>query len=181
MKRLLLLILLLVYTTCFFAQTLYKGNGTAAFISNAPLEVIKGESNKLAGIVDTSSMNFAFKINVASFEGFNSPLQKEHFNEHYLETSKYPDATFLGTLITTEDCTNGCETEAVCKGKFTIHGVTQIITIPVILKLDDTILKISGQFTIKVSDFNINIPKIVLAKIASEIEVKVAINMLKDK
>lgn len=175
------LIFLLLYSSInIYSQTFYRGNGQVAFISNAPLEVIEGESKSLDGIVDVSSMNFAFKVNMSSFEGFNSPLQKEHFNEHYLETNKYPDATFLGTLLINEDCENGCETEAVCKGKFTIHGVTKIVTIPVKFSLKDSTLNISGKFNIKLSDYNIKIPKIVQAKIASDIEITVDAQMLSE-
>ena len=34
-----------------------------------------------------------------SFQGFNSPLQKEHFNENYVESDKFPDASFKGKVI----------------------------------------------------------------------------------
>lgn len=181
MKRFLLFLICLALINLTKAQDLYKGNGTASFVSEAPLEIIKGQTDKLAGIVDTSNMNFAFKVNMASFEGFNSALQKEHFNEHYLETKTFPDATFLGTLLIEDDCSNGCDTTAVCKGKFTIHGVTQIVTIPVDLNIDGNTLKISGDFKIKLSDYNIKIPRIVQAKIATEINVTVAVVMQNDR
>lgn len=174
------LISLISLTVGIQAQSLYQGSGQVDFVSDAPLEVIKAESDKLAGIVDRSNMNFAFKIDMASFEGFNSPLQQEHYNEHYLETEKYPDATFSGKILLEEDCTEGCEIKAVCKGKFKIHGVTQIVTIPVHYKLDGDTLQITGQFKILLSDYNIKIPKIVQAKISPEIDIKVDIIMLKN-
>ena len=179
MKYLLTISFLLIITSS-FAQNLFKGKGHVSFISEAPLEIIEGDSDDLTGIVDLSTLNFAFKLNVSSFEGFNSPLQKEHFNEHYLETTKYPEAYFLGSILLQEDCSNGCDTEAICKGKFTIHGITQIVTIPIVFNLDKSDLRISGDFIIKLSDYNIKIPKIVHAKIASEIEVNVEILMNKD-
>lgn len=160
------------------AQSIFKGDGQAAFISDAPLEIIKAESEELTGIVDLSNMNFAFKINIASFEGFNSALQKEHFNEHYLETQQYPDATFLGKILLEEDCVKNCEVKAVCKGKLNIHGITQIVTIPVLYKLNENTLHITGQFKILLSDYNIKIPRIVQAKISPEIDVNVEIEML---
>lgn len=172
MKRIIVILSLFVFTQN-YAQSLYRGNGNVSFISDAPLEIIKAESNALDGIIDASNMNFAFTIDMTSFEGFNSPLQKEHFNEHYLDTKKYPKATFLGTIITSENCDNGCDTDAICKGKLTIHGVTEIVTIPVHLTIDDDTLNISGEFFVKLSDYNIKIPRIVQAKIASEIKVTV--------
>lgn len=172
MKRIIVILSLFIFTQN-YAQSLYRGNGNVSFISDAPLEIIKAESNALDGIIDASNMNFAFTIDMTSFEGFNSPLQKEHFNEHYLDTKKYPKATFLGTIITSENCDNGCDTDAICKGKLTIHGVTEIVTIPVHLTIDDDTLNISGEFFVKLSDYNIKIPRIVQAKIASEIKVTV--------
>jgi polyisoprenoid-binding protein YceI len=180
MKQFLLLLICLTIVNLSKAQDLYQGEGTTSFVSEAPLEVIKGQTDKLAGIVDMSNNNFAFKVNVASFNGFNSALQREHFNEHYLETKKFPDATFLGTLLVEDDCSTGCETQALCKGKFTIHGITQIVTIPVELSVAESIIKIAGSFKVKLSDYNIKIPKIVQAKIASEIDVTVEIVMQSD-
>ncbi len=34
-----------------------------------------------------------------SFQGFNSTLQREHFNENYIESDKYPEARFSGKVI----------------------------------------------------------------------------------
>ena len=180
MKRFIVLLSLLVFAQN-YAQSLYRGNGKVSFISDAPLEIIKVESDELQGIVDTSKMNFAFAIDMTSFQGFNSPLQKEHFNEHYLDTKKHPKATFLGSIVTSDNCDNGCDTDAICKGKFTIHGVTKIVTIPVHLTIDEGVLKISGEFLVRLSDYNIKIPRIVQAKIASEIKVTVENVMLINK
>lgn len=177
MKRILLPILCFVLITGLNAQTYLRGQGNVSFISDAPLERIEGKTNTLSGIVDMSKMTFAFKVDVSSFEGFNSPLQKEHFNEHYLETKTYPSATFLGTILINEDCTNGCVTQATCKGKFTIHGVTQVVTVPITLSLDKLTMEIKGAFNVKLSEYKIKIPKIVQAKIANEIQVKVDIVM----
>ena len=177
------LLVILCFIFCFsdlFSQSIYRGKGKVSFISEAPLELIQGDTDQLNGIVDISNRNFAFKVSMNSFTGFNSALQREHFNEHYLETQKYPDATFLGTMLIKDDCTNGCITEAVCKGKFSIHGVTQIVTIPVILNLEEGTIKIIGEFKIKLSEYNIKIPKIVQAKIASEVLVKINVMMSED-
>jgi hypothetical protein len=34
-----------------------------------------------------------------TFEGFNSALQREHFNENYIESNRFPDASFNGKII----------------------------------------------------------------------------------
>ena len=61
------------------------------FHSKAPKELISAASGKLTGVVDIERKSFAFRIAVTSFEGFNSPLQREHFNENYMETVQFLD------------------------------------------------------------------------------------------
>mgnify|MGYP006284158707 CR=1 FL=1 len=154
-------------------QNLYRGSGEVLFISDAPLEVIKAESSKLKGIVDLDKLKFAFKIQVISFEGFNSALQKDHFNEHYLETDKYPEATFTGIIILDETCSSDCTTSGIFKGKFSIHNESKIEAIPVSFKIKDNSIFISSQFSVLLSDYNIKIPRIVQSKISPEIDVAI--------
>ena len=52
-------------------------------------------------------------------------MQKEHFNENYLESDKYPDATFAGKIIEDVDFTKNNTITVRAKGILTIHGVPQ--------------------------------------------------------
>jgi len=160
-------------TNTVISQNYYKGTGDVLFISEAPLEVIRAESSNLEGIVDLDKMKFAFKIKVNTFDGFNSALQKEHFNEHYLETEKYPEATFTGKIILDDKCESNCTTSGVFKGTFTIHGESKVELIPVSFKLNGNNIFISSQFEILLSDYNIKIPRIVQSKISPEIDVAI--------
>ena len=74
-------------------------NGSVHFRSEAPLELIEASSNKVQSVVDLNSNKFAFSVSVQTFEGFNAPLQKQHFNENYMETHKFPIITFSGHFI----------------------------------------------------------------------------------
>ncbi|MFM8486043.1 MAG: YceI family protein, partial [Bacteroidota bacterium] len=74
-------------------------NGKINLKSTAALEVIEARSGKLRGVIDPAAQSFAWTIEVRYFEGFNSPLQQEHFNENYLESTVYPKATFTGRII----------------------------------------------------------------------------------
>ena len=88
----------LFFTIGLFAQRiLYQtNNAQVKFVSDAPLELIKAESAYLRGVLDLSKNSFAFRLHVNTFEGFNSPLQKEHFKENYMEIQEFPDITFVG-------------------------------------------------------------------------------------
>lgn len=155
------------------SQEIFNGSGSISFISEAPLETIKASSDKLTGIIAYDRSSFAFSFPVASFNGFNSPLQKEHFNEHYLETALYPKSTFTGKIIGMDLCDVSCETQVHAKGKLEIHGITKIVTIPVKFKRSGNNITATATFQIALSDYKINIPKILEAKIAPVIDVSV--------
>ena len=60
------------------------------FNSKTQTELIKASSSELKGIIDSEKRIFAFTVAMKTFDGFNSPLQKEHFNENYMESEKFP-------------------------------------------------------------------------------------------
>lgn len=152
------------------------GKGNVTFISVAPLETIKASSSELTGIMNTSEATFAFSFHVNSFQGFNSPLQKEHFCEHYLETESYPKATFVGKLIGKLDLDAPAQQSIIAKGKFTMKGITKILSIPVEIEIEPKgLINSEAEFEIFLSDFDINIPIILDAKIARIIKVSVAV------
>lgn len=155
-------------------ESLYSGKGKVCFISEAPLETIQACSDEMQGILDLSEKTFAFNFRVRSFVGFNSPLQKEHFNEHYLETTKYPHSTFTGKIIGLEELITNAEIEIYAKGKLTIHGISQIVRIPVTLKSSSNHRELiaSALFDVDLEDYDISIPVILEAKISPDIQVK---------
>jgi polyisoprenoid-binding protein YceI len=148
-------------------------NGTISFRSDAPLELMKASSNELAGLFDTDKKKFAFRIKVNSFKGFNADLQKEHFNENYMESDKFPYADFEGKLIEDVDYSKPGTYNVRAKGKLTIHGVVQERIIKVDLKIKEKTISARSNFTVLLADHNITIPKVVHEKLASEIKVEV--------
>jgi polyisoprenoid-binding protein YceI len=147
--------------------------GGINFVSDAPLEVIKASSNELKGIIDTEKNTFAFSIDMQSFQGFNSPLQKEHFNENYLETKQHRKATFAGKIIEEVDLTKDGSYTLRAKGKLDVHGVSNERIIKSDLTVKDGKFRVKSNFTVLLSEHDIAIPKIVYQKIAEEIKVEV--------
>lgn len=169
----------------FLALTLFAGpgkvfstgSGTINFRSDAPFELIKASSKDLAGILDTEKKVFAFRVKMQSFQGFNSELQRVHFNENYLESNLYPDATFSGKIIEDIDFLKDGEYSVRAKGNLVVHGVSQerIIKADMTVKQDKIIIK--SAFTVLLNDHNIPIPKVVKDKLASEIKVDVSVQL----
>lgn len=148
-------------------------NGSISFRSEAPLEIITASSDALEGIIDPHGLTYAFVVPINSFKGFNNGLQQQHFYENYLESSKYPEATFTGKIIEDVDLMKPGTYQVRAKGKLSIHGRTQerIIRTEIISEGDK--LTARSDFLVPLSDHHIEVPKIVYQKIAQEIKVNV--------
>lgn len=169
--------LVLLPGTHAFTQSFNTSKGTISFRSDAPLELITASSNEIRGKLDTAKKLFAFTVKLRSFNGFNSPLQKEHFNENYMESKQYPDAFFSGKIIEDVDFSKNGTYTVRAKGNLTIHGVPQERIIKSTITVNNGILQIKSNFTVQLSDHNIPIPKVVHEKLASEISVEVTADM----
>ena len=155
-------------------QNLIRTNSADIKIeSNAPLELIKAKSDNCQGILNLDNNEFAFRIFIKTFDGFNSPLQKEHFYENYMEVSDYPDASFSGQII--EEILLPIETTITvrAKGELSIHGILKERIIDVTLYSDLDGLKFTSEFEVPLLDHNIEIPNIVRQKIADNIFVSI--------
>lgn len=174
-----MLLISITFSSYKIAGTLFQTKtGEVTFSSAAPLEMIKASSNKLAGILSTEKKTFAFVVPMTSFEGFVQPLQKEHFNENYIESDKYPNAKFEGKII--EDI--NFSKDGVCtvraKGKFSIHGVEEPKTIKCKLTIKGKEIKVKSNFKVLLEDYGIQIPSVVNQKIAEEINVDINLTLL---
>lgn len=176
MKRFILLTILFSTFTSLFAQEakiFSVKSGKISFQSDAPFETIKASSDDIKGLLEIEKKVFAFKVRMESFEGFNSALQKEHFNENYIESSKYPEAIFNGKIIEDADLTKDGSYSVRAKGNFTIHGVSQERIIKSDVAVKNGKINVQSAFTVLLEDHNIPIPKVVKDKLSSEINVQI--------
>src|SRR3546814_4741589 len=98
-----------VYCLCMFmmplilkAQDIYTSKDvTFSFFSTAPIEDIKASTTKGVSAIDIQAKSIYFKVSIRSFK-FAKSLMQEHFNEDYLESSKYPFAEFKGKIERSE-------------------------------------------------------------------------------
>ena len=141
--------------------------------SEAPLETIQAGSSQLKGIVDTKQRNFAWSIEIKTLKGFNSPLQQEHFNENYMETTLYPTASFTGKIIENINFDTDGTYNIRAKGILEIHGVSQERIIKVRLDVKKSKIILHSEFTIALEEHNIAIPRVVHQKIATDVQVNV--------
>ena len=96
---------------------------------------------------------------------------QEHFNENYMESKKYPNASFRGKVNERVDYKTNGENKVSCTGNLTIHGVSKPVTLTGTLKVEDGKITIDSKFTVKLVDYKIDVPKIVFQNIAEDIQV----------
>jgi polyisoprenoid-binding protein YceI len=143
------------------------------FFSSALIEDISAKNNASVSLFDLASGEIAVTIPINKFK-FEKELMEEHFNEKYLESEKFPNATFSGKI--TDVVIKGSDTQANATGKLTLHGVTRNVTIRGHIHwIGDYIVMKSG-FTIKLEDYKIKIPKLMWQNIAEEVAVEVELN-----
>ena len=152
--------------------------GEITFTSNAKLELINAASKKLHGRIDPATGQFAFIVKIQSFEGFNSKLQRDHFNENFMETDKYFEASFAGKIIEPIDFAVDGTYDVRAKGNLVIHGKKQARIIQARILIEKGRLKIISEFTVPLVDHDIRIPQLVTEKIATEITVRINVSMI---
>jgi hypothetical protein len=174
MNKFLLLFCYLLLSENLFAQKLELLNITSAkieFISYAPEEVIKASSTKAKGLINPSLQTFAITVDYTSFLGFNSNLQKEHFNERFIESDKYKQCAYSGKIIDKIDWSKEGNYKVRVKGKLNVHGVSVERVIQVLIQINKGKVLVSSNFVVPLSDHEISIPSIVNQKIAEDIDV----------
>ena len=155
-------------------------------VSENILQISKNNSSISA--INVSNGNIAALIKIKDFE-FRLGLMQEHFNENYLESYKYPKSTFEGNIeLSTGSIFDG-KTEIfdyglvdenfmdiIIKGQLTIKGVTKDIIATGKIKKIENDLNLISSFSIKLSDFNVRIPKVVFMKIDEVVKINLNYN-----
>lgn len=172
--------LLLTYSYIGLAQTpsvLYAtAAGETSFHSETPLENIHAVNKKSQVILNTVKNEIAARMNMRDFV-FPNKLMQEHFNENYMESAKYPTASFTGTFDGTPDFSKDGEFSMSATGNFTVHGVTKKRTLTGKVKIADGKIYITCDFDVPLTDHNIEVPSVVFVKIAQVIQVKTSFTL----
>jgi polyisoprenoid-binding protein YceI len=174
----------LVFITLLFigfqskAQLFMTTTGEVSFFSKTPMEDIDAVNKSVSSIINTATNEVAVQMRITNFV-FPNKLMQEHFNENYLESEKFPSATFKGKIKESVDLTVPGTYPISASGSATIHGVTRPIELKGNIVSSGTSLTLTCQFDVKLVDYKVDIPKIVFAKIAEVIKVSAKMNYTK--
>jgi len=157
-----------------FGQIYKTKNGKISFFSDGQSEKIEAINNQASAALDATKGDLVFKVLMKSFE-FEKALMQEHFNENYVESAKFPDATFKGKVINISEINfakNG-KYKAFVEGDMKIHGVTKKVKQNGSIEVKDGKIIIIAKFPIILKDYNIKIPKAVINNIAENVDITV--------
>lgn len=140
------------------------------FFSETKLENIDAINTVTKPVLNAATGDFAIKDSQNAFT-FKSVFMQEHYNENYVESEKFPYATFTGKITETVDYTKNGSYPVHMAGKLDMHGVTVPRTIEGTLTVKDGRLILDSKFNVKVADHNIKVPSLYVEKIAESVQV----------
>jgi hypothetical protein len=178
MKPLTFIIPLLLSLTSAVAQKAYTKNGLISFFSSTKMEDIKAGNNQVLCVLNTQTGELQFSLLNKGFH-FDKALMEEHFNENYMESTKFPKSTFKGSVADISKVNfnkDGAYTVNV-KGDLTMHGVTKNITAPGTITVKGAKVNAASKFTVKLADYKIAVPGAVKNNISETIEITVNCNL----
>ena len=158
MKRLLIILTALALTSSAAqAQKIYSTkSGKISFFSSTPLEDITAKTSEVESKLAPSNGQVVFTLLVKGFQ-FENQLMEDHFNENYLESSKFPKSDFKGVITNIKEINFSKDGTypAKVKGALTIHGVTKEVTSNGTIEVKGGKVTAKSKFDIKLKDFNI--------------------------
>lgn len=175
MKKIILSLIAFLLLVNLQAQKVFTKTGAIGFSASSPLEKIEASTKKAVGVIDLASGRVEVQVLVKSLH-FEKALMEEHFNENYMESGKFPDAKFVGNITdwNSVNLKKDGSYPVKIKGDMTMHGITKNIeTNGTVIVKSGSVTASKADITIKIADFNIQIPGAVKDKIAKEAKINI--------
>lgn len=172
MKKLITSIgLLFVCASALQAQDKYfTKTGKITFDATVPAspEKISGTNKTVTAVLVTSTGQVQFAVLMKGFL-FERALMEEHFNENYVESSKFPKSEFKGMIANNASINYGKDGSypATVKGKMTIHGETKDVETAGTVKIAGGKITLAANFAVPLEAYKISVPTLVADKVAS--------------
>jgi polyisoprenoid-binding protein YceI len=174
MKKLLQLVLLVILISTPLisnGQAFKTESGNVEFKSSVPLHSFTGISNKLVGRISLADSTVDFYVDVNTLETGIGKRDRDMLAT--LEADEYPFAEFYGTLSSEFNPDVGDAQKVSVEGKFTIHGVSNEVTIDGTLQKTDQGLTVKASWTLNMEDYNVKPPGILFYRVSEKIDISI--------
>ncbi|WP_353778126.1 YceI family protein [Winogradskyella sp. 3972H.M.0a.05] len=181
MKNLIFSVVLLM-TISVSAQKYFTKTGITEFKASVEaFEPVEAVNKSTTAILNVENGDIAGLLFLKAFH-FKVALMQEHFNENYMDSDKYPKATFKGRILdfSFDELTEDGKLLKL-DGVLNLRGKDKAIsTIAKLTKVGDKI-QVTSTFSVEPQDFDIKIPGIVKDKIAKTINVRLNYELIEKK
>lgn len=173
MKKIFIAVALLISSTVYSQKIYSTKSGQVSFNASSPIEKIKAINNQADSKMIDKNGQIVFMLLIKSFK-FENQLMEDHFNENYMESTKFPKADFKGfiTNISSVDFTKDGKYPVTADGTLTLHGVSKKVQPTGVITITNGKLALNSSFKIALKDYNVT-GSYIGSKIASEVEINV--------
>lgn len=183
-QKLAALLFLVFLAQAVSAQKFFTRDAKVQFDATAKSspENIKASNNSGTIVLDQATGRLEAAVLTKAFQ-FEKALMEEHFNENYMESSKYPKATFKGKIDDPSKVSldkDGTYTTNI-SGDLTMHGVTKPVTTAATFVVKNGKITASAKFNTVLSEYKIAIPGLVADKLAKEAKISIEGTLAKMK
>ena len=150
------------------------------FISRAPIDEFEGVTDRIDGYVLLDGVRLQegapqeaqlyLEVDLGSLDT-GIGLRNRQMRDHYLEVEEFPYAFFDATIGRVEAAAGGVF-RVTAQGMMNIHGVEREVDIPGNVSDRGEGYRVRCTFNVLLSDFDIEIPKIMFLKLADEIRLE---------
>ena len=172
MKKYAFLLLVLSVGSVFAQDKMITKTGQMVFEASVPsFEEVKAKNESVSCVLNTKTGDIAALALQRGFR-FKIALMEEHYNENYVESDKYPKATFKGKIENFDGSTvdkTGKSYRINCT--LNLHGKSKEISVTATIKNVDDAIEIKSDFILNVDDFAIEIPGVVSKKVSRKVNV----------
>lgn len=178
MKNIIAILSLALLSFSTVADKKITKTGIITFEASVPsFEEVKAKNEAVTCILNPDNGEIAALALMKGFR-FKVALMEEHFNENYIESGKYPKATFKGKIDSFDETKlTSTAKEYTIKGKLELHGKSKDITIKGKIKKNGETINLVSNFVVNVDDFDIEIPSVVSKKLSKQVNVALDFNL----
>ncbi len=177
MKKTILTLTLVLAAGLIFAQKKTTTSASVSFDATTAIDALPKADNKTAiAALDTKTGKLAFEVTIKNF-AFSNPRIQEHFNaEGWMNSDKFPTATFKGDITNLKAVNFGKDGKypVTYLGELTLHGVTKPLEGTGSIVVSGGKISAASDFSIKLEDYGVNGGAIAAGKVAKEPKISVA-------
>lgn len=176
MKKTILVFALAISSTVLFAQKKITTSATISFDATTEKDdIAKAENKASVASLDTKKGTIAFETTIKNFS-FANPMVQDHFNgAKWLDSDKFATATFKGAIKNIDAINFDKDGSYIAdvEGDLSMHGETNPVKTKATLVIKDKVINASTAFTVKLSDYKVEVGSNASGKVSQEPKISV--------